>query len=227
MTTKKLTRGIRNNNPGNIDRQPGVRWQGQSADQSGDSRFVVFDAPKWGIRAIARVLITYQDKRRAKDGSKIDTIREIVDRWAPPVENDTGAYAEHVAKLTQIGIDDTLDVYDYATLRALVAAIITHENGFNPYDADTLDAGLKLAGIEPPRKPIVKQPDVIATAGAGIGALGLAATELMQNHLGEAISAAQQVSAIEPDWIKPAFLLLVVALIGAAVVKQIREHRKP
>jgi len=34
MTTKKLTRGIRNNNPGNIDRQPGVRWQGQSADQA-------------------------------------------------------------------------------------------------------------------------------------------------------------------------------------------------
>lgn len=144
-----LPRGIRNHNPGNIDRQPGVRWQGMAADQSRDSRFVVFKAPEWGIRAIARVLITYQDKRRARDGSRIDTIQDIVDRWAPPSENNTGAYARHVARLTGIGIDEALDVYEYETMYALVQAIIAHENGEQPYKSEVIARGLELAGIVP------------------------------------------------------------------------------
>lgn len=145
----ELPRGLRNNNPGNIDRQPGVRWQGMAANQSRDSRFVVFRSPDWGIRAIARVLITYQDKRQARDGSRIDTIQEIIDRWAPSVENDTSAYARHVARLTGIGVDETLDVYDYATMYALVQAIIVHENGMQPYSPEMITRGLELAGIVP------------------------------------------------------------------------------
>ena len=148
MTTKQ-PRGIRNNNPGNIDRHPGVRWQGMAGDQSRDSRFVVFKAPEWGIRAIARILITYQDRRRARDGSRIDTIQDIIGRWAPSVENDTDAYARHVARLTHIGVDETLDVYDYATMYALVQAIITHENGMQPYAHALIARGLELAGIVP------------------------------------------------------------------------------
>lgn len=144
-----LPRGIRNNNPGNIDRHPGVRWQGMADDQSRDSRFVVFKAPEWGIRAIARVLITYQDKRRARDGSRIDTIQDIIGRWAPPNENRTDAYARHVSRLTGIGIDETLDVYDHATMCALVIAIITHENGMQPYAPAIIARGLELAGIVP------------------------------------------------------------------------------
>ncbi len=145
----KMPRGIRNNNPGNIDRHPGVRWQGMAADQSADTRFVVFQAPEWGIRAIARILITYQDKRRARDGSKIDTITDIIERWAPPNENHTPAYAKHVAVLTGLGLDETIDVYDYTTMCALVKAIISHENGRQPYSAAQIERGLLLAGIVP------------------------------------------------------------------------------
>lgn len=139
-------RGIRNHNPGNIDRHPGVHWHGQAADQSSDSRFVVFLAPEWGIRALARVLITYMTARKARDGSRIDTIREVIDRWAPPSENNTGAYAQHIADLTGIGLDDPIKP-DYPTLRRLVPAIITHENGIQPYSDHQIDEGLKLAGI--------------------------------------------------------------------------------
>lgn len=144
----KATRGIRNHNPGNIDRHPGVRWQGMAEDQSGDSRFVVFSDPRWGIRAIARVLITYMTARKARDGSRIDTIRDVIDRWAPPNENNTGAYARHVAELTGIDIDDPIQP-DYPTLRRLVPAIITHENGVQPYGDDVIDDGLALAGLNP------------------------------------------------------------------------------
>lgn len=146
-------RGIRNYNPGNIERN-GTRWQGMAVDQSRDDRFVVFIDPLWGIRAIARTLITYQDKRRARDGSRIDSVREIIERWAPAHENDTSAYAKHVATALGIGPDDErVDVYDFHTMHALVSAIIRHENGPGPlpggrWYADGLIAdGLVLAGI--------------------------------------------------------------------------------
>jgi len=147
-----LPRGIRNHNPGNIERD-GTRWQGMAREQS-DARFVVFSGAKWGIRAIARILITYQDKRRAGDGSRIDTVRKFIARWAPPTENDTDAYARTVARALGVGADDAgVDVYDYDTMLGLVHAIVRYENG-NPnaagnwYPADTYAAGLRLAGIE-------------------------------------------------------------------------------
>lgn len=149
-------RGIRNFNPGNIDRVSGVRWQGQATDQSPDPRFVVFTDPRWGVRAIARVLITYQDKRRAQDGSRIDSVREFIDRWAPAVENDTAAYIKAVASALGIGPDDeTVDVYDFNTMRTLTLAIIRHENGPGPlpdgawYGESIIVNGLALAGIVP------------------------------------------------------------------------------
>ena len=148
-------RGIRNYNPGNIRHAKGVRWQGQATTQ-GDVEFVQFNGPRWGIRAIARVLITYQDKRRAGDGSRIDSVREFIERWAPPFENDTDAYVRHVARALGVGPDDeALDVYDFTVMRALVQAIIRHENGPGPlpggawYGDVVIADGLALAGITP------------------------------------------------------------------------------
>ncbi len=223
--TLNASRGVRNFNPGNIDRHPGVRWQGQADNQSGDGRFVVFDSAKWGIRAIARVLITYQDRRRAGDGTRIDTIRDIIDRWAPPNENNTGAYAQHVAKLTDIGVNDRIDVYDYSTMFALVTAIITHENGYQPYDKLTIDAGLKLAGIEPKQKPITKKIDVVATASASAVALFGTVAEVIQNNLPQAVQTARTVEPVAPEWIKPLFLALILALLVVALVRQVQLHR--
>jgi hypothetical protein len=147
-------RGIRNFNPGNIRHAKGVRWQGMAAAQS-DTNFVQFNGPRWGIRAIARVLITYQDKRLAADGSRIDSVREIIERWAPASENNTDAYTLTVARA--LGIDPDyqgLDVYNFDTMRALVLAIIRHENGLGPlpggqwYGESVVVDGLALAGVE-------------------------------------------------------------------------------
>ncbi|KRP97468.1 structural protein [Pseudomonas lactis] len=147
-------RGIRNFNPGNIRHAKGVRWQGMAVAQS-DTEFVQFTAPRWGIRAIARVLITYQDKRLAKDGSRIDTVREFVERWAPPSENDTNAYTVSVARSLGLHPDhEGVDVYDFDVMRTLVTAIIRHENGPGPlpggqwYGDAIIADGLDLAGIE-------------------------------------------------------------------------------
>src|SRR3546814_17442973 len=87
-----IPRVIRLNNPGNIEH--GAPWEGLDP-RNRDPRFCGFVSPEYGIRAIVRVLITYYDKRRARDGSRIDTVREIVERWAPAGENNTEAYAKH------------------------------------------------------------------------------------------------------------------------------------
>ena len=138
-----LPRGIKNRNPGNIDRNQ-IKWQGMSRDQSGDPRFVVFDAPEWGIRAIVRVLRSYRDTHGLR------TVRGMINRWAPPIENDTEAYAVTVARKLGVDPDDRVDIDDGELLRGLVKAIIRHENGRGPldgdwYEDDLIDQGIGLA----------------------------------------------------------------------------------
>lgn len=138
MTTPRITRGERNNNPGNIDRTA-ERWQGMAADQSDDYRFVVFSNPVWGIRALAKLVMNYQKKYQ------LNTVREIINRWAPPVENDTGAYTQAVARRVGVDLDDPIDTLDPKTLRSLVIAIITHENGRCVYTSAVIDEGIARA----------------------------------------------------------------------------------
>lgn len=126
-------RGIRNNNPGNIVRS-GVAWVGMSPDQSSDSRFIVFTAPEYGIRAMARVLNNYI-------ANGYDTVQEIINRWAPPIENDTGSYVRSVA--TKLGLDP-LSPVNTSHVPALIEAIILHENGEQPYPPDVIARGIQL-----------------------------------------------------------------------------------
>lgn len=141
-------RGIRNFNPGNIRHAKGTRWQGMSANQN-DKDFVQFTGPQWGIRAIARTLITYQDKHGLR------TIRLVISRWAPPNENNTEAYIRQVATRVGVSPDGWIDIYDYRTMRVLVEAIIRHENGAGPlpdgnwYGEALINEGLHLAGVVP------------------------------------------------------------------------------
>lgn len=230
---KPLSRGIRNNNPGNI--RVGAPWQGlmpradMTEAQAAESSFCVFSSPKWGIRAIAVTLITYQDKRLADDGSKIDTIREIIYRWAPPVENKSASYAEHVAVIASIGLDDRLDVRDYATMRGLVEGIITHENGVQPYDDVTIREGLKAAGVEVPVKPLAQSRTIKATqvtAGSVVvSAVASAAPSVLPDILHQAQAQLQPLVGLS-DIIKYAFI--AVALAGCAVVawERIRASRE-
>lgn len=130
------TRGERNNNPGNIVKSASP-WQGKVAGT--DSRFETFDTPENGIRALARLLKNYA-------GQGLDSVEAIISRYAPAGENDTGAYIRAVAQDVGVAPSDPLDLSDFATLRALVGAIITHENGRNVYaDTGALDAGVQAA----------------------------------------------------------------------------------
>ena len=86
-TNSKIPRGIRNNNPLNI--RVGNKWQGE-VDVKTDKDFEQFIDVKYGIRAAILILYRYVFK------SGLHTIRDILRRWAPPVENNTKAYEQSV-----------------------------------------------------------------------------------------------------------------------------------
>ena len=131
-----LVRGIRNNNPGNI-RISGVTWEGQTGD---DGAFVKFSSPEFGIRAMARTLINYQRIHG------LNTVSEIISRWAPDNENNTEAYIDSVADSMGVFSWWPFDVEDAEKLTGLVHAIIKHENGIQPYSAQVIARGIQLAG---------------------------------------------------------------------------------
>jgi len=143
-----VTRGVRNNNPGNIDYNPRNDWQGQlPPDPAIEKRFVRFDSPENGIRALAKLLINY----RGKDGMPgigapgIDTVRETINRWAPSSENNTEAYVQAVATAAGVTPSGPIDIRNRKILLGVVTAIIRHENGGVPYDAAVITEGVRRA----------------------------------------------------------------------------------
>lgn len=129
-----LPRGLRNNNPGNIDwiADPAKRWRGMLRKETPEEggRFAVFDSPANGVRAIAREL--QLDERRG-----VRTVAGLINNWAPSSENNTSSYVRAVARELRVEPDDSIDVTAY--LPRLVAAIVRHENGVQPYSADELE----------------------------------------------------------------------------------------
>lgn len=140
MTASRIPRGIRMNNPGNIKELPGdkTRWKGERATDD-DPVFEEFGRPEDGIRALAKVLLTYQRKHG------LSTVRALIARWAPPAENDTDSYVGAVAARMGIGPDGPVMLTDRAMLVLLVEAIIRHENGIQPYGSDVIEAGIDAA----------------------------------------------------------------------------------
>lgn len=134
--TKRLPRGIRNNNPGNIRKTP-TKWVGEI--DGSDDAFETFETPLVGIRALAKILLNYARRRQ------LNTVDEIIDRWAPPNENDTDAYVAAVALALQVEPTTVIEIEDLKILRPLVVAIIKHENGVQPYPAKLIDDACQMA----------------------------------------------------------------------------------
>ena len=220
----KITRGIRNNNPGNIERSPANKWQGRmsvalmSAEQRAESRFEVFTDPKWGIRAICVLLIAYFDRYGC------DTIPEIINRWAPPKENNTSAYTDYVqAVADEAGVfeDDRLNMHDFGDLRPIVEAIIAHENAGYRYPAAVVEEGLRLAGVVNPKTPLVPQtPEVQTATVAALATGGSAAVVEGVSQLMPVVQSVNQVASTTaglPPTVRAVILLLVAVSIGASL----------
>lgn len=132
--SRSQNRGFRNNNPGNIERRASTTWNGASADQSGDQRFVIFSTPLWGLRAMARILRVYLR-------AGVNTPRKIVSRWAPPGENRTPEYVTQVS--LHSGLDPDMAVSEF-DIPNLMAVMIFHESGMQPYSDELIAEAIQL-----------------------------------------------------------------------------------
>ena len=134
-----VARGIRNNNPGNI--RKGEKWKGL-ADEQTDSSFCIFVSPEYGIRALVKILLTYYKKY------KLNTVKKIISRYAPPSENETESYIKSVANQLGVASDEEINLSSVAVLAVLLRAIIRHENGEQPYSDEQILKGIHLAGVK-------------------------------------------------------------------------------
>jgi hypothetical protein len=120
---------IKNNNPGNI-RTSNDKWLGKiGADQRG---FVIFDTLPHGYRALYKLLMGYI-------GKGYNTIDKIINKWAPPSENDTTNYINFVVKQTGIDRYQTVKSTD---LYIIGMAISKMEHGL--FDKDAAQQGLAM-----------------------------------------------------------------------------------
>lgn len=130
-----IPRGIRNNNPGNL--RWGQEWLGLvPVAQRTDPDFCQFTDPKYGVRAMAMVLRTYAREN-------VLTVREAIERYSPPEENDDGSYVADVCAWCDVGPDQTVDLT--AILVPMVTAMIHHEEGQVPYMQSDISYWVSLA----------------------------------------------------------------------------------
>lgn len=128
-------RGIRNNNPGNIE----FAGQAGATPEPGSGRFAAFGSMQQGLAALGSLLRSY-----ARRG--YDTVRSIISRYAPSGENDTEGYINSVTRA--LGVSDTqhLDLNNPSVLRQLMSSITTMENGPGWVGMDQIDSALGLGG---------------------------------------------------------------------------------
>jgi len=130
-----MTRAQRNNNPGNVRISPSA-WQGKKYPNT-DGAFEQFETPEYGIRCLMITLRSYVNRH------KKDTIRKIIDRWAPPNENNTTAYINTVAKRSCIGPDEKI-AFEKVAISKITEAISFVESGSAWITMEQIDKAWRL-----------------------------------------------------------------------------------
>lgn len=122
---KKLPRGYRNNNPLNIRINPGNNWDGKVANNT-DGVFEQFVAMEYGYRAAMKLIRNYITKY------DLNTVGQIISKWAPDSENDTAGYISRVSSTTGWLPTKEIDPYNMQEICDLVYAMAIVENGYTP-----------------------------------------------------------------------------------------------
>lgn len=136
MKKNDLPRGLRNNNPGNI-RINNDLFQGE-VRPSKDKSFKEFETMPYGYRAMFKILSSYYKNY------KLDTIRKMITRWAPPKENHTEKYIKAVSNYAGIPADDPININDREQMIRIVAGMSKVENGVEADMPDVITGWLLL-----------------------------------------------------------------------------------
>ena len=155
----KMTRGLRNNNPGNM--------RPVSRNQANDGAFTIYRTPEEGWGALGKQLKAYAN-------AGLDNVASIISKYAPSSENNTGAYIQSVtANMSKrLGSDVSaltrLDLSDPRVLKALMQSITEHENfrGASQYfEGASFDKEVLAAAQSQWRSKVVNERDKIPSRG--------------------------------------------------------------
>ncbi|EBE6030700.1 lytic transglycosylase domain-containing protein [Salmonella enterica] len=115
-----LSRGIRNNNPGNLNF---AGQKGATLESGPNARFASFPTMLEGVAALDRQVMLYL--KRGKN-----TIDQIIDIYAPSSDgNNTSSYKSYLSQYTGLGVKEKIDASNFEVMKKLIQGIINHENG--------------------------------------------------------------------------------------------------
>ena len=136
-----VARGLRNNNPGNVElTSPATQWVGWvGAAEQTDRSYVQMRTMAAGVRMALTVFRNYQKLYGLKN------IGQLIARWAPPATNDTAAYVADVVARVGVGAGVPIDLRNRDTAFAFLRAVFRHENGVA---AELIPASTMYEGIE-------------------------------------------------------------------------------
>ncbi|HAX3341399.1 lytic transglycosylase domain-containing protein [Escherichia coli] len=141
-----LSRGIRNNNPGNLNF---AGQKGATLESGPNARFASFPTMLEGIAALDRQVMLYL--KRGKN-----TIDQIIDIYAPSSDgNNTSSYKSYLSQYTGLGVKEKIDGSNFEVMKKLIQGIINHENG----------AAAKAVSVEDVIRALAMNRGIAPTAG--------------------------------------------------------------
>lgn len=134
VSAKGRTIADRFNNPANLRAAAGY----QTANTK-SGKFAVFPTLDEGVLAAAKQLQIYGTRG-------VDNIHDIVGKWAPPKENNTRAYIDHVTKATGRSEFEKLNLNDPKVLAQLISSMSVKEGMGNRLSEEKVTRIINNAG---------------------------------------------------------------------------------
>jgi hypothetical protein len=132
--------------------------------------FQQYATPEEGIKAIDENLKAYGTKH------KINTLRGVISRWAPPSENDTDSYINFVSQKTGIKPDEEIDLTNPVIRHIISGPIVLQEQGLK-----------KIKGeVQPSTQQVAEQP-----------------TEQPKDDFSSFLSGETKASEVKTEQVKP------------------------
>jgi hypothetical protein len=211
-------RGIRNNNPLNVEHNERNLWRGL-AEPPSDGRFARFTEPQWGLRAAILILRKYNSRG-------ITSLRGLISTWAPSHENNVESYIGAVVRCTGWTPATQPNLQDRADTIALLKAMCLVECGPAPagtangnwLDDAVYEAAWSLA--KPLTQSRTTRGSVAAIASATAGAVLEAATDILP----QATDAATMVTPIWPEVARWVLIVVVIAGAGLALYSRLQAR---
>lgn len=173
---KAEPRGIRNNNPGNLN----FAGQAGATKEGGENgRFAVFESMRDGISALYRQIQLYFSRG-------VNTIESVVNKYAPADDNNNvQAYIKQLVGATGKQADEKLSGEDTETVFKLIRGIINHENGKGYVSDQDILSGIQVGSTATAMRQQTMQQQPAAKTEIHIGEMNMQSNATSVNALGQ------------------------------------------